>query len=163
MTSRGAIDARLVREARREKVELMRRKGVYEYTKLEDCVRHTGKNPISVQWVDVHKGTVEEPNMRCRLVARDFKAGTAEDCFCASMLPPEAKKMLFAQTAEKYGRWRRGQEEDYCRDMFIDGGLVEAECDREHAHVVVPPESAKGGFCAKLRVALRDAGRGSRL
>lgn len=39
MMSEGGIIARLVREARREEVELMVRNCMYEYAKVEDCIR----------------------------------------------------------------------------------------------------------------------------
>ena len=57
----------------------------------------TQKGPISVRWVDVNKGTKESPNVRCRMVARDFKPKgekDGEDLF-AAMPPLEAKKSLF--------------------------------------------------------------------
>ena len=37
------------------------------------CYKMTGKPPVSVKWVDTNKGTDDEPMIRCRLVARDFK------------------------------------------------------------------------------------------
>lgn len=51
---------------------------------------------------ETSKGTADEPGVRCRLVARDFKVGKAADCFSASMPPLEAKKILVAKIAERY-------------------------------------------------------------
>ena len=38
-----------------------------------ECWDKTGRPPISTKWVRVNKGTQEVPDIRCRLVARDFK------------------------------------------------------------------------------------------
>lgn len=79
----------------------MKRKGINECAKMEESFRHAGKRPTSVQSVDTNKGTVGEPDFRCRLFAQDFKVGKAEDCFYALMLPVEAKKMAFAKAVER--------------------------------------------------------------
>ena len=53
------------------------------------------KDPESVKWVDRNKGTKDKPELRCRLVARDFKfkgEKDREDLFAASP-PLEAKHM----------------------------------------------------------------------
>ena len=39
----------------------------------EECLINTGKNPISVRWVDINKGDDATPNYRSRLVARDIR------------------------------------------------------------------------------------------
>ena len=69
----------------------------------------------------MNKGTAENPNIRCRLVARNFKPKGEKDRadLFASMPPLEAKKVLFsiAATHEKEfreGRWQRPKL------MFID-------------------------------------------
>lgn len=99
----------LVREACHEEVDLVKRKGIYEYAKIEDCTLHTGKSPPSARWVDKNKGTAEVPNARCRLVPIGFNLGNSENGLYAPIPPLEAKKTSFAKTAEKYGRWCRGQ------------------------------------------------------
>ncbi len=56
---------------------------------------------MSRKWVDVNKGTAERPDVRCRLVARDFKPEREkgrEDLF-AAMPPLEAKRLLFVAAA----------------------------------------------------------------
>ena len=53
-----------------------------------------------MKWVEVNKGTDEAPDIRCRLVARDFKPKSEkdrEDLF-AAMPPLEAKRLLFRLT-----------------------------------------------------------------
>lgn len=95
----GPFDPRLAREARREETEFMKRRGIYDYSKIEGCVKHTGNNLASLRWVDTNRGTDEEADVRCRLVARDVKIGKAEDCFYVSMPPLEANSILFAKIA----------------------------------------------------------------
>lgn len=75
----------------------MKPNGIYEHTTIDDGIKYTGRPPTSVRWADTNKGTNEEPNAKCRLVARDFRVGKA-DCFYASMPPLEANTMLFAKT-----------------------------------------------------------------
>ena len=43
-----------------------------EAKSIEECWRRTGKAPIGVRWADTNKGSDEAPDVRCRLVARDF-------------------------------------------------------------------------------------------
>lgn len=58
-------------------------------------------------------GMAGEANIRGKLLAKDTKVGRTEDCFRASTPPLEAKNILFAKTAEKYGRRQRGEEAEY--------------------------------------------------
>eukprot|EP00971_Amphidinium_carterae_P349736 6491191-Amphidinium_carterae.1 len=41
--------------------------GAYEYDNVAASPRETGKPPIPMTWVDVNKGSPEEPQVRCRL------------------------------------------------------------------------------------------------
>lgn len=78
----------------------MKRKGIYEYATIQDCIRYTGASPTSVRWVGANTGIAEEPNARRRLAAQDFAAGQGGDCFHVSMPPLEAKRTLLAKTAD---------------------------------------------------------------
>ena len=51
----------------------MKTKGIWEVRPVSDCWDATGKGPIGVRWVDTNKGSEAEPDVRCRLVARDVK------------------------------------------------------------------------------------------
>ena len=66
---------------------------------------------MGTKWVDVNKGTAENPNIRCRLVARDFKPKGEKDRadLFASMPPLEAKKVLFSIAATHEKEFREGQ------------------------------------------------------
>lgn len=46
----GGGDARLVREARRGRVEFMKHTGICEYAQVEGSVMHTGKSPTIERW-----------------------------------------------------------------------------------------------------------------
>ena len=46
---------------------------VYKPSSLETCIAVTGKKPIKTGWLDTNKGDKKEPNMRSRLVAKEFK------------------------------------------------------------------------------------------
>ena len=45
---------------------------VYEYVTKEQAFSDSEGVIIDVRWVVVNKGTSEEPNVRCRLVGREF-------------------------------------------------------------------------------------------
>ena len=46
---------------------------LYDVVDTNECWTQTGKPPVTTKWVRVNKGTSAEPDVRCRLVARDFK------------------------------------------------------------------------------------------
>ena len=98
-------------------VGFMEKFGVYEDATIEECFAETGRAPVGTKWVDVNKGTAENPNIRCRLVARDFKPKGEKDRadLFASMPPLEAKKVLFSIAAWKStgtcSRWLYGMRQ----------------------------------------------------
>ena len=91
------LDAAAVKAAREEELEFMKKIELFEESTLEECYEMTGKAPVSTKWVDVNKNTEQLPDIRCRLVGRDFKPRgekDREDLF-AAMPPLECKKILF--------------------------------------------------------------------
>ena len=61
---------------------------------------------VSVRRVNTKKGSVEAPEVRCRLVARDFNAGVdrdREDRFAATR-PWELKRLLLSHAADSRAR-----------------------------------------------------------
>ena len=87
------LDPQAVADARREEFEFIRKLDLYEEVSVQDCLKHTGRPPISTKWVDILKGD----SVRSRWVARDFKPKGEKymaDLF-AAMPPLEAKRMLF--------------------------------------------------------------------
>ena len=148
------LDPALAREARLEEIAFMKKIGLYEEVPVEECWEKTGKAPTSTRWVDVNKGTVEKPDVRCRLVARDFKPKgerDREDLF-AAMPPLESKKLLF-QKAIRENRERRRKGQDGIKLMFIDvkkAHLYGVVPEGEHAYIELPGEAEKQGKCGRL-------------
>lgn len=50
IVDRGNIDVWLVREARQEEMDFIRRQGIGDYATSDACIRHTGKTPTKVRW-----------------------------------------------------------------------------------------------------------------
>jgi len=87
---------KLVKEAREEEVEYIEKIPVYDVVDETEAWEVTGKGPISGKWVDINKQDDDNPLIRCRYVARDFKPvgeKDREDLF-ADMPPLEAKRFL---------------------------------------------------------------------
>ena len=125
----------------------MIKRGIWEEVDVEECWDRTGKGPIGVRWVDTNKGSEENPDVRCRLVARDFKSGRKdrEDLFAATP-PLEMKRLLVAKTASgRKGRRRR-------KMLFIDAkkAHLNPRCDKEVYVELAAEAGAKAGRCGKL-------------
>ena len=113
--------------------------------------------PVSTKWVEVDKGTAEKPDVRCRLVARDFrvKGEGHRDDFFAAMPPLEAKKLLFKMAAATWKGRSEGKEPD--KIMLIDvkkvhlNGVVGADV---WACIELPEEDYEEGKCGRLRSCL---------
>ena len=99
----GEISLADLRRARREEIGFMTGRNIWTETSEKECWLVTGKAPVSVRWVDVNKGNPEEPEIRCRLVARDFKNKRykdREDLFAATP-PLEAKEGIVFEGGDK--------------------------------------------------------------
>ena len=60
------LDPKKVAEARREEVEYMIMKGVWKEVSVDECRNKTGKEPVTVRWVDTEKGSGSETSTRSR-------------------------------------------------------------------------------------------------
>ena len=69
----GELDPKLARKPRLEEIALMSKIGLHEEVSVQECWGETGKAPMSMKIADLNKGTQEALDVRCRLVARDFK------------------------------------------------------------------------------------------
>ena len=69
----GALPIEKVRKAWMEEATYMPGRKILELRPIEECYEKTGKEPVSVRWVDTNKGTFDYLDIRCRLAARDFK------------------------------------------------------------------------------------------
>ena len=54
--SGGRLDAKMVKEARKEEMAEVYKHGVYEKVSLAECYDKTCKQPIGTRWVDINKG-----------------------------------------------------------------------------------------------------------
>ena len=67
------LEPRLVEEADTEEIDYMMKLEVGQEVDEQECWTMTGKGPVTTIFVRVNKGTVENPDVRARLCARDFK------------------------------------------------------------------------------------------
>ena len=87
----GCLQRDVVPKSDQEQVEIefVRQIKLNDKVDWEDCIRMTGRPPVSTKWVEVDKGTAEKPDVRCRLVVLDFRVkgeGHRNDLFAA--MPP---------------------------------------------------------------------------
>ena len=61
----------------------MEKRGIWKLRPLGECWQRTGREPVSVRWVDTNKGKEGRMEVRSRMVARDFKgkANKRDDLF----------------------------------------------------------------------------------
>ncbi len=107
-----------------------------------------------MRWIYTDKGTKEKPNIRCRLVARDFKTkGSLKEDLFAAMPPLEAKKVIMTMCAARWRKWTRGEVDSLWKIMFIDVKKAHtyATCDDDGAYIQLPPEDFEEGKCGKLK------------
>ena len=145
----GDLPIEEVREARKEEVDYMENRKLWSLKPLKDCWDKTGRDPVSMKWVDTNKGDdhSEDWEIRCRLVARDFKGkDTGRDDLFAETPPLEAKRwpMSRAMTKRRDGRRRKM--------MLIDARKAHLNPKCEDDVYVTLPEECKcpEGMCAKL-------------
>ena len=149
------LDENLTRQAEAEEMAFMQKIQLYDVVDTTECWTQTGKPPVTTKWVRVNRGTSAEPDVRCRLVARDFKPKGERDRseIFAAMPPLESKKLLFQQAVSQNARNRRSGE-DGIKVMLIDvkkahlnGFVGEDEC----AYIELPSGVARKGQCGRLR------------
>ncbi len=67
------LDSELVKLAREEEMEEVRKHKVYSKVPVQQCLEETGQMPIGTRWVDINKGDDVNWEYRSRLVAKDIK------------------------------------------------------------------------------------------
>jgi len=143
------LDPKLVRQAESEEIAFLKRINLYVEVDTAECWTNNGKAPIPTKWVKVNKGTTEVPEVRCRLVARDFKPKGEKDRgdLFAAMPPLESKKAIFQQAVNENAR-NRARGKEGIKVMLIDvkkahlNGMVGED---EYACIELPGEAGKGG------------------
>ena len=69
--SGAELDPKMVKAARQEEIEYVRKMHLYDKVPISECKRATGRMPITVRWIDINKGDQDKPNYRSRVVARE--------------------------------------------------------------------------------------------
>ena len=99
-TTGQVLKRQLVVAARKEEMTYFQSKNVWVKMQREEALKMTGKQPITVKWVDVFKGDDENPNHRSRLVAREIGRKGEESIF-APTPPLEALRTVLSLAATK--------------------------------------------------------------
>ena len=66
------LDSTLIKEAREVELAYFRKQGVYTKVPRSEALRRKAK-VIQLRWVDTNKGDSERPNVRARLVGKEFR------------------------------------------------------------------------------------------
>ena len=85
----AAIAAEKVKEARQEEIGYIRKHEVYQKVKRSSVP--VGEKIIKVRWIDINKGDEVQPDIRSRLVAKDYKSEDRPELF-AGTLPDRGHK-----------------------------------------------------------------------
>ena len=85
-------DAKLVKAGRVVEMDYFKSMGVYERVPRSEQLETKGK-VIGTKWIDTNKGDFENPNIRCRLVGKEFGTGP-DDALFASTPPLEALRLI---------------------------------------------------------------------
>ena len=134
-----------------------REMGVYSYVPQEEALSDPEGIVIDVRWVIVNKVTKQEPNVRCRLVGREFaEKGNRDDLFAGT--PPLVTIRVLLSLLAK----RRAEESDIPA-MVIDvkGAFLYGRTKRR-VYIWLPEEDERSseGFMGRLEKAMygtRDA------
>ena len=78
------LDSHMVRMARKEEMEEVRKHNLYMKVPIGQCWDKTGKAPIGVRWVDINRRDKIHPEYRSRLVAKEIRTDKREDLFAAT-------------------------------------------------------------------------------
>lgn len=70
----GELDPEEVMKAREVEMDYVYKRNVYKPSSMQTCLDVTGRKPIKTGWSDTNKGDAAQPNMRSRLVAKEYKA-----------------------------------------------------------------------------------------
>ncbi len=121
----------LVEAPRKVETETYKKHGEYEKAPIVECRKSTGKAPVGVNRVDTNQGDKENPEHRCRLVAKEIKKDKRDDLLAAAP-PLEAKKTLFSFSASMPGI--RSDCGDVARACFHAGARRNAHVDSSIAY-----------------------------
>ena len=144
------LELEKVLKARREELDWVHKAQVYTKVPLEECHNETGKEPITLKWVDRNKGDQIKENYRSRLVVREIKKqhGALPVHESTSSMPPlEAAKLLcslaVSRKTSKRGKPLKLALYDISRAHFY--GVA-----KRKIFVTLPPGDEEPGMCALL-------------
>ena len=149
----------LVREARAKELEFFHSKGVWLKVPKTTARTISGKNPISVRWVDVNKGDELHPKYRSRLVARQMKAhDMSGQSYFAPAPPLEALRTVISLAMTEVGQhkpdWNpRSPTRTQISMVDVTRAYFNAKIDDSEpaTFVQLPPEDADAdSMCARL-------------
>ena len=151
----GWLPPELVAKARDEEMGYVRRHRVYERVRRQVCLDETGKQPVKTGWADTNKGTAQDPNIRSRWVAKEFRTSVDPDLF-APTSPLEGIKLVISSAAST------GRSDTVILIVDVRRAYFYAPA-RRRIYVELPPQDRAPGdesMCGLLRVSLygtRDA------
>ena len=88
------MDPKEVAAERAKEIWYVRKHEVYKKVKRSSV--HEGTKIIQVRWIDINKGDETNPNIRCRLVAKDFNTEEKPELF-AGTPPLEALRIICSE------------------------------------------------------------------
>jgi hypothetical protein len=91
------LDATAVQAARQKEIGYIGDKKVWRKVRKQEAVSR-GWKIIKTRWIDVNKGDWENPEIRSRLVAKEFNTGEQDGLFAATP-PLEALRLLISDAA----------------------------------------------------------------
>ena len=91
----AALDIEEVRKARAEELDFFRKMGVYRKVPRWEA---NGKKIIKTRWIDVNKGDESNPDLRSRLVGKEY-ADSVDPSLYAATPPVEAMRMILSAAA----------------------------------------------------------------
>ena len=81
------LDPEKVMKARREELNCYTDMDTHSLAPIAECWNRTKAAPIRVRWIDHNKGDEQIPDIRCRLVGKDFKKMIKEMIYLLQLLP----------------------------------------------------------------------------
>ena len=161
----------LVRAARREELAYFAAKNVWQKVSRTYAKEVSGRNPITVKWIDINKGDDANPVYRSRLVAREVRMPWEASIFAPTPPLESLRSVLSLAATDLPGRRahvRDGRSPRRTQIFIIDikRAYFNAIISGEHpTFVELPKEDADRarGFVAQLLVHMygtRRAGEG---
>ena len=148
----------LCNKARAEELRYFEEKGVWAIRRINECLRRTGKPPITVRWVETNKGDDDNPRIRSRLVAREIRL-PGEEAIFAPTPPLESLRVVLSHAVtnmpgEPQKDWRpESPNRQQILLVDISRAYFNARTgDGDPVYVDLPPElGAPEGSCGLLK------------